>query len=404
MPIPWDYSCIGGALAGRAVTKPRRSSVPKGVNILSPASRSTLSALRTRALRASILSSVLLSVLAFLAAAGCWGGYIADVALGELGVLLNSRPITDVLDANTLDPNTAAKLRYVLDVRAFATDTLGLNGGQAYTTFYDSNDSPVVYNVSACRKDRFEPYTWCFPIVGCIEYLGFFNKDMADDCAQRLEDDGYDVFMYPPIGYSTLGWFADPLFSEALGGDAIDLADLVMHELTHNTVYKASDSQFSESIATFVGRTGTLAYLADRYGSNQEIQEIARNRWADADLYNQFWIALYQALDALYSRQDLTSDEKIARREPIFADFIQKFQTDYLPAFHYPEYYAGLPNVKLDNAYVMINRRYNLDLDLFQSVYDKLGQDLPAAIQVFVASVGSADPKQYLRDWLAAHP
>mgnify|MGYP000422955143 CR=1 FL=1 len=347
----------------------------------------------------SAIASILLPV-----NTGCWVPYVITVGLGELGILLGSRPITEVLDSNTLDPETEAALRYVLDVRDYAVNVLGLNAGQAFTTFYDSQGQPVVYNISACRKDRFEPYVWWFPIVGQIEYIGFFEKPQADTYAQQLRDLGYDVFMYAPQGYSTMGWFADPLFSEALHRDAVDLAELVIHELAHNTIYLIGNSVFNESVATFIGRAGTLEYLEGRLGADHPVRQIAEQRWADTDLYNRFWSDLYESLNALYTRSDLTSEQKIALRDPIFDEFKQRFLTDYLPLFHDPQRFAGVPGLAMDNALVMIQRRYNLDLDLFQTVYDKLGQDLQAAIQVFIASARAPDPKQYLRDWLAANP
>lgn len=332
---------------------------------------------------------------------GCWLPYALSVAAGELRVVICSRPIEDVLADGDLDAETRAKLERVLDIRRYAIDVLGLDGGDSYSVFYDSGDEDVLFSVSASRKDRFEPRVWTFPIFGRFEFINFFHEDQAWRCTESLADDGWDVFLYAPRGYSTLGWFTDPLFSAALVSDEIDLADLVIHEFTHNTIYANSSTVFNESVATFVGRTGTLLYLADRHGEDSELLAAARARWADVDLYNQFWIDLYDALNAFYDRQDLSSQEKIAQREGVIAEQLQRFADETLPAMSDPDRYGGLLTVEINNAYVLINRRYNLDLDLFQAVYDALGQDLSAAIQIFAASDRSDDPKQYLRDWLA---
>lgn len=334
---------------------------------------------------------------------GCWVPYVLSAGIGELGVLLGSRPMQDVLNGGGLDATTQAKLWYVLDVRDYAIDILGLEGGDSYSVFYDSDGGDVLYNVSACRKDTFEPYVWTFPFAGSFEYIGFFTECQADMWVKLLEDAGWDVFKYAPGGYSTLGWFPDPLFSNALSRDKIDLAELVIHEFTHNTAYKAGNSVFNESLATFVGRTGALWYLADRFRDNTQLQAFAKARWQDGDLYNQFWAALYQALDTLYGREDLTSEQKIAQREDVIAEYKQKFEDEYMPSMNEPNRYAGLLDLDIDNAYVLIQRRYNLDMDLFQEVYDALGQELPEAIDVFTASAGADDPKQYLRDWVAEH-
>ncbi len=359
-----------------------------------------LSSPRPRGWRSPILVCIAVGLVA--GTCGCWISYGLHAGLGELGVLLGSEPIEDVLAEGDLDEDTRAKLEYVLDVRAYAVDVLGLNGGDSYTTFYDSHGQDVLYNVSACRKDELVARVWSFPIVGDFEYLGFFDEDKARARVERLEANGWDVFLYPPDGYSTVGWFVDPLFSAALYRDAIDLADLVIHELTHNTVFVSGDSVFNESLATFVGRTGAKNYLTGRFGADSDIVAIIAERWADTDLYNQFWIELYLALEAFYAREDLTSEQKIAQREDIFAEFKQRFEDEWLPAMNDPHRYGGVPYAEFDNALVMIQRRYNLDIELFQAVYDELGQDLAAAIRIFAASAGAPDPKQYLRDWVAA--
>ncbi len=331
---------------------------------------------------------------------GCTAGYIVTVALGELGVLLGSKPIDEVLESSTLDEETRLKLEYVQAVRRYAVNDLKLVAGNAYATFYDSEGEAVVYNISACRKDRLEAYEWWFPFVNAIQYVGFFEEKQAECYADLLRKQGWDVFMYAPHGYSTMGWFADPLFSQALERDAIDLADLVIHELAHNTVYRNGDSVFTETVATFIGRTGTLKFLAHRYGEDHEVLRIAVERWEDLELYNRFWIDLYDALDAFYSRQDLSSEEKIARREDIFAEYRERFRTEYMPQAHIPDRFSGFFDLKLDNALVMIQRRYNSDLELFQAVYDALNQDLTAAIGVFSAAAASSDPMEYFRNWL----
>ncbi len=333
---------------------------------------------------------------------GCWLPYVVHVGAGEFGVLFGMRPIEDVLAEGNVDEETQTKLEAILDIRDYAVNTLGLNGGNSYLTYYDSQGQDVLWNVSASPKDKLEPYTWTFPIMGAFEYLGFFDEGLTDKVVAALEAESMDVFVYPPTGYSTLGWFADPVFSQALDTDIIYLADLVIHELTHNTAYKQSDSVFNESLATFVGHTGALAYFTDRYGEDSELLQAAVKRWADAEVYAGFWIDMYHELAAFYARQDLTSEQKIAQREDIFADFKDRFVTEYMPRMFEPDRYAGVLEVEIDNAYVLVHRRYNLDLDLFQEVYDALGQNLPAAINVFrSAAAAPGDAKQYLRDWLA---
>lgn len=104
---------------------------------------------------------------------GCWVPYVLHVGVGELGVLFGMRPIEDVLAEGNVDEDTRTKLEAILDIRDYAVNTLGLNGGNSYLSLYDSGGQDVLWNVSASPKDKLEPYTWTFPIMGAFEYLLF---------------------------------------------------------------------------------------------------------------------------------------------------------------------------------------------------------------------------------------
>ena len=60
-----------------------------------------------------------------------------------------------------------------------------------------------------------------------------------------------------------------------LNFDDIYLVGLIIHELTHNTVYKHGFPEFNESIATFYEREGTLLYIEKALGEENPIYEYA---------------------------------------------------------------------------------------------------------------------------------
>jgi hypothetical protein len=65
-----------------------------------------------------------------------------------------------------------------------------------------------------------------------------------------------------------------------------------------------------------------------------------------------------------------------------------------------PDRYAWVADMPTNNAWMLSNYRYNLDLDLFADVLAANGRDWRASIAVFREAARSNDVKAYLREWL----
>ena len=355
---------------------------------------------RTRR-RVQVLLGTLLPVVLVCSLAGCEKtAYIFHVAGGQLGVQANVEPIEDVLASGRLTPEQEAKLRLIVEIRQFAIDHIGLNAGESYTTFYDTSGEPLAFNLSAARKDALEPFAWQFPVVGAIPYLGFFDLDYTQSVQQGLIDLGYDTVLYEVDAYSTLGLFADPVRSPMLERDEISLADTITHELLHNTIWRVNDAEFNESLATFVGRTGGLEFLRSRFGEDSALAAAALDYYADLDVINAFLSELFADLQAYYAGP-LSSQEKIAGREAIYQAGRDRFATEVLPHLSDPVYYAALADFPTNNAWMLGNRRYNLDLDLFEAVFHAAGDNWPESLDVYGQAAAGDDPQAFLRRWLA---
>jgi len=356
-----------------------------------------------------------LPLLTALAAAlpGCGGSlkYVLVQGYSQLDMLAHSEPIADVLARDTLDAETRRKLTLVVQARDFARDTLGLTVGDSFQLFHDTAGKPVAYNLSASRQDRFEPYAWTFPIVGRIDYLGFFSQADAEAAAADLQRRGYDTFTYAVNAYSTLGWFPDPLQSTLLNEWDGELAETVIHELAHNTVYVSGNSTFNESLATFIGQTGVELFFAQQGAAGETTIAALRTRHADATLLNAWLIGLYDDLSAYYARDPgqqacrrpsreagSAAAEKIAGREAVFQAARDRFVRDVQPRLAEPDRYAGWARIPTSNAFVLANRRYNLDLDVFAAVYAGTGGDFAAFLDVLWAAAASDDPFAYLQN------
>ena len=328
--------------------------------------------------------------------------YVLQVAEGQLAIQRNVEPIADVLASGRLSAEDEAKLRLIVEARDYAADTMGLNAGESYTTFYDTEGQPLAYNLSAARRDALVAKTWTFPVMGEVPYLAFFDKGDMDQVEQQLIAEGYDTMTYELDAYSTLGMFEDPVRSPMLRRGSLSLIETVIHELLHNTVWRPNDTVFNESLATFVGRQGAVEFLRAKYGDDSGWPQLAINLYADADAVTAFVMQLYADLEDLYG-EPIDSAEKIAERDAVYQAARDRFTSQVLPTLHYPDSFAGYADLPTNNAWVLANYRYNLDLTLLANVYAANGDDWPATLDVFRSAASAADdPFAYLRDWLTS--
>lgn len=184
------------------------------------------------------------------------------------------------------DPSTPDALRARMAsasaIRQFATDELALPDNKSYRSYVDIGREAVTWAVFAAPEFSVTPRAWCFPVYGCVPYRGYFSKQSATDAAADLQRQGFEVHVADITAYSTLGWSSDPLLSTMLARDETYLAALVFHELAHQRVYVAGDSEFNEAFAVAVEETGVRKWLSaagDTAGLRR--YEASRQRQAD---------------------------------------------------------------------------------------------------------------------------
>lgn len=357
----------------------------------------------SRPQRVPALCRAVAAALWVIALPGCgvdWG-YIFAAAAGQLDILRNSVPLSQALENDALTADERAKLQLIRDTRTYAADVIGLSTGDNFTQFYDAGGEPVAFNVSACRKDAFKPRQWTFPIVGTVPYLGYFDRQAADAKYDQLAAEGLDVFMYEVDAYSGLGYFPSVVLSPMLQRSEINLIDTVFHELLHSTVWRQNDAPFNESLATFVGRTAAVDYLTDRYPDQPQLVQTAVEQFEDVDRFNDFILSLFNELEAFYAG-DLSSEDKIAGREAVYQAGRDRFAAEVQPLMNHPDGYDWVQDLPTNNAWLLGIRRYNLDLAVFQDVFEATGRDWPASLKVFRTAASEQDPYAYLRSWLTA--
>jgi predicted aminopeptidase len=190
------------------------------------------------------------------------GCYYLQAARGQFAVMRAREPIDQLIAAPATDDSLKAQLVRARRIRDFASHELGLPDNAAYRSYADIGRRYVVWNVVAAPEFSIAPRQWCFPVVGCIAYRGYFREQAAREFAAGLKDKSDDVFVGGVPAYSTLGKIADPLLSTVTGYDELDLAGLIFHELAHQVVWKSGDSSFNEAFATAVEEEGVARYAA----------------------------------------------------------------------------------------------------------------------------------------------
>jgi predicted aminopeptidase len=247
--------------------------------------------------------------------AGCSTlGYYGQAARGQAGILLGRRSVASVLSDPDTPPAMHAKLVLARDARQFAATRLALPDNESYRRYTDLGRPFVVWNVFAAPALSLEPVASCFPIVGCLDYRGYFQEADARHYARGLEAAGNDVYVGGVAAYSTLGWFADPLLNTMLVWDDRRLVKTLFHELAHQRFYVPDDTSFNESFAMAVADLGYARWDATRGGAATEDTDTLREAQLVALL-----IAHRDALDAVYRRTDLTDARKLELKQARFA-------------------------------------------------------------------------------------
>jgi len=208
-------------------------------------------------IHAAVRAAVGIAVLSY-AAAGC---YLLQSAEGQMQLMSKRQPISRVISAAATPPALRTQLEAVASIREFASKQLALPDNGSYRSYADIGRPYVVWNVVAAPEFSVDPKEWCYPIVGCVAYRGYFVESRARKFAAKQRRRGLDVAVGGSAAYSTLGHFDDPILNTMVGWDDVELASIIFHELTHQLLYVANDASFNEALATTVEEEGVKRWL-----------------------------------------------------------------------------------------------------------------------------------------------
>lgn len=324
--------------------------------------------------------------------AGCAGpatgiGYYWQSATGHLALMQAARPVEDWLADTSTPDHLRRKLATARGIRAFAVSELGLPDNASYHRYADLRRRAAVYNVVAAPELSLTLQTWCFPVVGCVGYRGYYDETVARDFAATLAG-GLEVSVYPVPAYSTLGWMnwagGDPLLNTFIGQPDGELARLIFHELSHQVAYAEGDTVFNESYATAVERLGGARWLAERASAE------AREQYQRFDQRRRELRALTQAtrdrLDALYRGPGSQADKRAGKAAEMAR---LRAEHERLKREHW-DGYTGFDAyiARSNNASLGVQAAYHAWVPAFEALFEREGRSFTrfhAAVQRLAA-------------------
>ena len=335
---------------------------------------------------------IVLSII-FMFLSGCSFMYVAKQGAYQLKLLAGAEPIEEALRSRNLDKKQRNKLILISQARQFGHDKLKLVMNKNYKNI-NLFWKHIIYNISASEQLEFKPYLWWFPIIGAVPYKGYFIEKDADEEVKRLKALGLDTHKRRVGGYSTLGYFSDPVWPTMLQMRDEALVELIIHELTHATVYIPNHTAFNETLANFVGKTGARMFYVDKYG--EKSQQVARldKFYQDEEIYNKFFTDLYAKLDVIYAK-NITPEEK--KEEQKLA--IKQAQEDYQKLAINLEYKINWD--KVNNAYLLSFKAYNFDEKVFSDLFAQVNNNFERFFEHVANYSPGTDPFASLRKFLS---
>jgi predicted aminopeptidase len=333
--------------------------------------------------------SVLYAVLPILAAAaillagsalfsGCYTLCQGAALLSYLNRAVPLESLAEETGEGETGESPAAFVARVQDIRRFAMEELGLRESRNYTRYVEIDRDYLAAVVSACAKDSFTRHEWWFPVVGKVPYKGFFDPKDARKEREKLEKRDLDVWVRGVDAFSTLGWFRDPLYSYMRDYPPHRLANLLIHELLHATVFLQGHVQFNEELAEFVGSEGARLYIEKTYGVDSEEYRMIGASDKDSAIFLAFIRELIAELEAVYM-SGADREEKLRRKAEIIQEAQARFDAEYDAMFQ-NDNYRGFSKLKVNNAYLELYRLYYEEDAFFKDLYERSGRDLPRLI------------------------
>ena len=328
-------------------------------------------------------------------------GYYWQSVTGHLKLMQAAKPVDEWLADATTPETLRQRLVLTQRIRAFASSELHLPDNTSYRRYADVHRKAAVYNVVAAPALSLKLNQWCFPVVGCVGYRGYFDQAEAKAFAATLPRD-LEVAVYPVPAYSTLGWTnwvgGDPLLNTFISYPEGELARLIFHELAHQVVYAAGDTAFNESFATAVERIGGQRWLAQSTPAAREQYEAFEARRRE---FRALTRETREQLNTIYEDPARSNEQKARDKAEAMTAFRSRYAALREQWNGYKGYDAWV--AKANNASFGAQAAYDDFVPAFEALFQQEGQDFPRFFEA-VRKLAKAGPEERLAQLHAFGP
>jgi len=339
-------------------------------------------------------------LLVSLSGTGCADlSYYLHSVKGQLSIVQKTVAIEELLTDETTDPKLVQQLQLVERLREFAFQQLALPESGSYSRYADVGRNHVLKNLYAADEFSVTLQQWCYPIVGCAGYRGYFDDDMLEAFKAELVKQSKDIYVSNIPAYSTLGWFDDPVLNTFVYWPEYRLAGLIFHELAHQRLYIDGDSSFNESFAMAVQLSGTEKWLQQN-GQLLELQQY-RQRFINRLLVTELIEQTREELRLLY-QTDLDQDQMRIQKQQIIA----RMKRDYellAAQFSVPDGFKYWFQGELNNARLASVSTYYSGVGAFRQLLSNLNEDYAEFYRQVekTAALPPVERQQQMKQWLA---
>ncbi|NND00761.1 MAG: aminopeptidase [Gammaproteobacteria bacterium] len=250
--------------------------------------------------------------------------YYGQSVIGHSRLMLSRQPVNAAIQAAKDDADTDLRvnLELALELRRYSVSELSLPDNGSYSSYIALQREFPVWTVVAAEEFSVQARQWCYPIIGCASYRGYFSESAAQHYADELKQQELEADVNGAIAYSTLGWFEDPLVPSMMRNGEADLAETLFHELAHQQLYVKNNSAFNEAFATAVGEQGATRWLSQNRPEKLKAYLQRRNARDDFSLLLK---QIKQRLEDLYN-SDVSETEMRTGKGAILANLLTEYQ------------------------------------------------------------------------------